>query len=204
MLCKNETKIENLICKRNILEDLKPILISLYNKIKIKIEEYNSTSFLNDEIKIYVSHVIVDGKYFYSIRLFNRSEIPIKIITFDYTSKSFFEMNEVIAWRNTSLCRDFTYFKGLEYFLSIKTKIQTSDTSFFDLIADISNLFESLKKKMNPSFSDIIFPILNNLKGIYFLNNVIIPCCILLYFVFNGIIFIYLFILYCRRGSDGV
>jgi hypothetical protein len=180
MLCENETNIKNLLYKWNIFEYLKPILISLYNKIKITIEEYNSVSFFNDKIKIYVSHDIVDGKYFCLIRLFDISEIPVVNIAYTCILKDFFNMNEVI------LFRDFSCFEGLKYFLLslsfINNKIQSPDsTSLFDLIVAVSNSFELLKKLMESSFSDIILLTLNDQRDIYFLSTLVI----LNYFNFN-------------------
>jgi transcriptional regulator NrdR family protein len=120
----------------NIFEYLKPILISLYDKIKITIEECNSTSSFDDKIKTYVSHNIIDGEYFYSVRLFDITEIPVKNITYNSISKKLYSMNEIIVWRYMSLYRDFSYFKELKYFLlslsSIRIKTQSIDSfSFF-------------------------------------------------------------------------
>jgi hypothetical protein len=169
----------NLIYKQNLFEYLKPILISLYDKLKITIEEYKSTSSLNDKIKIYVSHEFVDGQYSYSIKLFDISETLVVNIAYSFISKDLCNMNEVIIWRYTPLCRDFSYFEGLNYFLLslylIRIRTQPPDTSsFFDLMVVVLNSFELLKKLMEPSFSDIILRILNDPRDIFHLSTFVI------------------------------
>jgi hypothetical protein len=157
---------------------LKPILISLYDKIKITIKEYNSISSFNDKIKMYVSHDIVDGEYFYSVRLLDMSEIPLVNVGCSNILKNFYDMNEVIAWQYTSPCRDILYFEGLKYFLlslTMTKKAQLFDNpSFFDLVVVVSNLVELLKKIMESSFYHIILLILNDQRDICFLSTGII------------------------------
>jgi hypothetical protein len=153
LLLKDKTNTENLIYEQNLLEYLKPILILLYDKIKITIEKYNSTSFLNDKIKIYVSDNI--------IRLLNTSETPIVNICFKKIFQNFYNMKEVIACSFS-----FSYFEGLKYLLLSLSRFcscgQSFDIfSFFDLIVVVSNSFELLKKLMKTSFSDIILQTLN-------------------------------------------
>jgi hypothetical protein len=170
-LFEDETNIKNLVYKQNLLEYLKSILISLYDKIKIAIQEYKPISSFDDKVKIYVSCDIVDSKgssysinkfFEYQMKIIDISETPIINIACSYISKNFYDMNEAIAWRYTSLCRDFSYFEGLKYFLSnlslIKSKGLLFDPFFIsDLIVVISNSFELLKKLMESSFSLSIF-----------------------------------------------
>jgi hypothetical protein len=186
ILFEDKANIEFLIYKQKIFECLKPILISLYDKIKITIQEYNSTSSFNDKIKIYASHDIVDGENFYSVKLFDISETPVVNIGCCFIFKNLYNMNEVIIWRYTSLFQNFSYFEGLKYFLSslslITIKTQPPNTSsFFDLIVVVSNSFELLKKLMKSSFSNIILQILNDQRDIYFYSISIV----LHYFCFN-------------------
>jgi hypothetical protein len=173
ILFKDKSNIQNLIYKQKIFEYLKPILILFYDKIKITLEELNSTSFFNDKIKIYASHDSdsVTGKYFYSIKLFDDSEIPVVNMGCSCTLENLFDMNEVIAWRYGPFHQYFSYFEGLKYFLwslsFITHRILQRDTSsFIDLIVIISNSFELLKKLMKSSFSDIVL-IFNDDRDMY-------------------------------------
>jgi hypothetical protein len=162
------------------------MLISLYDKIKITIEEYNLTSSFNDKINIYAFQDIFDNQHPYLIKLFDISETPVVNVTLGGFLNNIYNINEVIAWLYTSLCRNFSYFKGLNYFLLslslIIIKTQPPDSSsLFDLIIVVSNSFELLKKLMEPSLSDIILLILDDPRDIYHSSTSVV----LNYFCFN-------------------
>jgi hypothetical protein len=132
------------------------ILILFYHKIRTAIEEYNSASSFSDKIKIYVFHDIVDGKYLYLTKLFDKSEIPVGNIILE----NFYNVSKVIPWQYTSLSRDFLYFEELNYFLcSLILIIKKPDTlSLFDLIVVVSNSFGLSKKLMMESpFSNSMY-----------------------------------------------
>jgi hypothetical protein len=79
------------------INNLRPILASLHDKIKITVKECKSTLFFNDKIKIYASHDIIDGEYFCSIKLFDIHEILIGNISFSGIYKSFYNMKLLFA-----------------------------------------------------------------------------------------------------------
>jgi hypothetical protein len=113
------------------------------------------------------------------VRLFNIYETLTVNIIHSFVLKNFFDMNEIIVWRYTSFCRDFSYFERLKYFLLslslVTEKAQLSDTSsFFDLTVVVFNSFELLKKIIESSFSDIIFLIFDVQRVLFLSTGVVL------------------------------
>jgi hypothetical protein len=189
MLCDNEEIIENIIYKFNLLEYFKQILIFLYDKIKIILKEFNSISIENDRIKIYVIHKNIDDEHSYKIKLLDIFENKVKNVDCSCILGCYFDMKKHINWRYTSVCRDFSYLEQLylllEAFSNILFNIKDRERilynfSFFDLIIMIINSFDSMKKLMDSSYSDIVFKI--NERGDLYSESTYLVILFFMYF----------------------
>jgi hypothetical protein len=175
-LCKDQKNKEVLVSEFNLLGYLRPILISLYDRIKTIINQLDLVFTRDDKIKNYVCYGSVDGKHFlYRMKLFDRVDNSVGCINLEFASENYYNMDGPLIWRYTSLYQDFSYFETLYsflcslYILGGESEL-ISNSSYFDLVVVVNKSFCSLKKLMDTPYSDIVLIHLNKQVDFYLVN----------------------------------